>query len=87
MIGSVGRLVRIKGVDYAIRAMPDILRANAKAHLVIIGSGPEEAALKQLAAELGVTRHVTFAGFRRDIADCMRALTASSALRSRKGWG
>lgn len=73
VIGSVGRLVRIKGVDYAIRAMPDILRANAKAHLVIIGSGPEEAALKQLAAELGVTRHVTFAGFRRDIADCMRA--------------
>ena len=73
VIGSVGRLVRIKGVDYAIRAMPDILRANAKAHLVIIGSGREEAALKQLAAELGVTRHVTFAGFRRDIADCMRA--------------
>ena len=73
VIGSVGRLVRLKGIDYAIRAMTQVVLAEPRAHLVIIGQGPEEARLRALTGELGLERHVTFGGFRNDIPDCMRA--------------
>jgi glycosyltransferase involved in cell wall biosynthesis len=46
----VCRLERQKGVDIAIRALRDIERA----HLVVLGEGPERAELEQLARELGV---------------------------------
>lgn len=44
----VGRLVKIKGVDYLIEAMRNI---NAK--LIIVGVGPEERKLKELSKQLG----------------------------------
>jgi len=87
VIGVVGRLVRIKGVDYVIRALPRIVRANPRAHLIIIGSGPEQAGLKQLAAQLGLSRHVVFAGFRQDIADCMRAIDCFVSASMSEGLG
>jgi len=86
-IGVVGRLVRIKGVDDVIRALPRIVKANPKAHLVIIGNGPEQAGLKQLAAQLGLSRHVVFAGFRQDIADCMRAIDCFVSASMSEGLG
>lgn len=86
-IGVIGRLVRIKGVDIVIRALPRIVKANPKAHLVIIGSGPEEGALRQLAAQLGMSRHITFAGFRQDIADCMRAIDCFASASLSEGLG
>lgn len=73
VIGSVGRLVWVKGIDDAIRAMPAVIKANPRAHLVIVGNGPEEPGLRALAAQLGLNKHVTFTGFRKDIPDCLRA--------------
>src|SRR5690606_21566343 len=37
------------------------------------GAGPEEAALKRLAVQLGIDGAVHFAGFRRDIAACLHS--------------
>lgn len=59
----LGRLHRNKGFDTAIQAVA----ALPDAHLWIAGEGPEEAALKALAAELGITDRVHFLGWRRDI--------------------
>lgn len=53
----VGRLVSYKGVEFLIRAMQ-----NIKARLRIIGVGPLEDSLKQLAAEKGLADRVTFLG-------------------------
>jgi glycosyltransferase involved in cell wall biosynthesis len=50
----VCRLERQKGVDVAIRALREIPRA----HLVVLGEGPERAALEQLARELDVSVHL-----------------------------
>jgi glycosyltransferase involved in cell wall biosynthesis len=55
----VGRLSPEKGVDILIRA---VSRCDA-GRLVIVGSGPEEEALKRLAGELGASR-VEFAGYK-----------------------
>ena len=55
----VGRLVSDKGVDLAIRALGKL---EGGPQLTVIGSGPEEAALRTLSAELGLADRVIFAG-------------------------
>ena len=54
---SVGRLVPYKGFRFAIEAM-----AQVDGHLCIIGSGPEDGFLRQLARERNVADKVTFLG-------------------------
>lgn len=58
-VGYVGRLVRTKGVDLLIRACE---RLADPWRLVIIGEGEESAALRQLAASLGLGDKVEFRG-------------------------
>lgn len=48
----VGRLVEKKGVRYLIKAFPYVLEKIPKAELWIVGSGPEERFLQELAASL-----------------------------------
>ena len=55
---SVGNLIRGKGHDLVIRALQELPGTE----LVIIGSGEEDAALRQLAASSGVADRVTFTG-------------------------
>jgi len=56
-VGYAGRLVPEKGVDVLIKAFSQL---PSLARLVIAGSGPAEAALRQLAHDLGVAERVTF---------------------------
>jgi len=56
---SVGHLIERKGHHLAIEALP-LLPDDIE--LTIIGTGPEQAALKNLASQLGVTPRVRFAG-------------------------
>jgi len=58
------RLVEKNGVEFLVRAVPDILRAIPQARFLIIGDGPERPALALLAEELGVDAAVTFLGAR-----------------------
>ena len=51
---AVCRLERQKGVDVAIRALPEIRAHHSGAHLVVLGEGPERGELEQLAQGLGV---------------------------------
>ena len=57
LVISVGRLVYYKGFDVLIRAMADV-----RGKLVIVGEGPLRGELQSLAARLGVTDKVVFAG-------------------------
>ncbi len=58
---SVGRLVKRKGFDIAIRAIASLSKKNVR--YVIIGDGPEEESLVTLAKELGIADKVNFKGF------------------------
>ncbi|MEE9276575.1 MAG: glycosyltransferase family 4 protein [bacterium] len=62
IILSVGRLVRVKGFDAVIRALPRVLEGEPRAAYVIVGEGPEGEALRGLAREMGVEARVTFLG-------------------------
>lgn len=61
-ITGVGRLERQKGFDVLIKAFASIADAHAAWDLDIWGEGPEQAALKDLAADLGVADRVAFRG-------------------------
>lgn len=56
----VGRLVKWKGVDGAIRALAEV----AETGLVIVGDGPERAELERLTVSRGLEGRVYFAGQR-----------------------
>jgi glycosyltransferase involved in cell wall biosynthesis len=51
---SVGRLERYKGHHRVIQAFPKILESQPNARLRILGKGPHEDALRQMARDLGV---------------------------------
>jgi phosphatidylinositol alpha-1,6-mannosyltransferase len=58
----LSRLVPRKGQDMLIRALPTIRQRVDGAALVIAGGGPYLNTLRRLAAQFGVTDHVTFTG-------------------------
>jgi glycosyltransferase involved in cell wall biosynthesis len=58
-IVSSGRLERYKGHHRAIQALPYIIRKIPQAHLLILGTGPYENQLRELARHLGVSDRVT----------------------------
>ena len=65
---AIGRLVPQKGIDVALRALPDV----PGAWLVVLGEGPERARLEALAAELGVADRVWLPGRVPDVAAWLR---------------
>lgn len=60
VIVGMGRLSRQKGFDILMRAMAEV---RPRASLVLVGEGPEEGALRDLARQVGVSERVAFAGF------------------------
>jgi sugar transferase (PEP-CTERM/EpsH1 system associated) len=63
VIGAVGRLDPVKGVNFLVQALSQV----DGAHLAVIGDGTERAALEALADSLGVADRVHWAGHRRDV--------------------
>jgi len=61
---TVGRLETRKGVDHVIDAMS----GREHAHLLIVGDGPDEAALRARASSSPIAPRVHFLGFRSDAA-------------------
>lgn len=58
---AVGRFIPKKGFDTLLRAVA-ALEADGGVSVEIVGEGPEEAALRRLAGDLGVTDRVHFRG-------------------------
>jgi glycosyltransferase involved in cell wall biosynthesis len=81
---SVGNLLPLKGHDLAIRALP-LLPETA---LVIIGDGPERAALGALVAELRLDDRVSFVGTltQEDLREYYGSADALVLASSREGW-
>lgn len=65
VILAVGRLTAQKDYPTLLRAMKHILQ-NRAVRLIILGHGEEETALRQLARELGIAKHVDFCGFQKN---------------------
>ncbi|MCX6789763.1 MAG: glycosyltransferase family 4 protein [Candidatus Gribaldobacteria bacterium] len=62
-IVCVARLSWEKGIEYLIKALPEICQQFPYAHLVIVGDGPEKENLGNLTEKLGLSEAVFFRGF------------------------
>jgi glycosyltransferase involved in cell wall biosynthesis len=62
-IATHGTIIKRYGHEVLIRAMAHVVRQVPQAHLEIMGRGNLEAELQQQVEQLGLQKHVTFAGF------------------------
>jgi glycosyltransferase involved in cell wall biosynthesis len=69
LVGTVGRLVDVKDQALLVRAA-----SRAGHDLLLVGDGPERAALERLVAKLGAHSRVRFAGERADVPRLLAAL-------------
>lgn len=61
-LGFIGSFFTFEGLQVLVRAMPAILAELPDCRLLLVGEGPESAALRALSAELGVSDAVVFTG-------------------------
>ncbi len=89
LIGYFGRLKRYKGVDQFIRAVANIAEGRPGLRAVVVGEGDDRPRLKRLAAELGLTGIVTFAGFvsQQRKVELLQEMWLGVATSSKEGWG
>ncbi len=80
LIVSIGRLERYKGHHQVIAALPGVLARCPGVRLRIVGSGPYEAALRQLAKDVGVADRVEIRAVAAGDRDGMAQLLLGSAL-------
>lgn len=64
-----------KGHAVALAAWPAVLAAVPEARLLLVGSGPQEAALRAQARSLAIADRVVFAGLRGDVPQLLAAST------------
>lgn len=62
MLLFVGRLAEKKGATYLVAAMADVVKKFPNSRLVVVGDGPEKAALVRQSQQLGLSGSVIFAG-------------------------
>lgn len=67
VIGFVGHLVDQKRPDVAVDVLARSRDAGHDVHLVVVGGGPNDAALREQVDRLGVEKFVTLAGHRPDV--------------------
>ena len=74
VIGTVGRLNPVKGTEYLIRAVPEIVKRREDVRVLVVGDGPLRGDLEALVQFLGLEKTVTFLGWRDDSVDIINAL-------------
>jgi glycosyltransferase involved in cell wall biosynthesis len=62
VVGTVGRLVPQKGLEFFLRAAREVLPDFPNAAFVVIGAGPDREKLERMTRDLGIDRGVTFTG-------------------------
>ena len=72
VIGTVGRLVRHKGHDFLFEAVKEVRKRHSRVKMLVVGSGPEEVRLKDLAHASGVD--TLFLYDRDDVPELMKSM-------------
>jgi glycosyltransferase involved in cell wall biosynthesis len=75
VVGTVGRLVPIKDHETLLRAAELLLHQGKNLHVLIVGSGPEQAKLEAIVASSAqLNGHVTFAGASDHVPEMLNAI-------------
>ncbi len=62
VLGFLGSFYAYEGLDILLKALPKILAQTKDVRVLLVGGGPQEAALKALAQALGIDDKVVFTG-------------------------
>ena len=62
VLAYVGTFKPYEGLELLVQAVPEIIRREPDAHLLIAGAGEQDSILRALVARMGLQRAVTFAG-------------------------
>ncbi|MDH4221948.1 MAG: glycosyltransferase family 4 protein [candidate division Zixibacteria bacterium] len=71
LIGVPARLVKAKGHQYLLRALPEVIQFFPDIKLFIAGDGPEKSNLEELSDQLKLGDYVIFAGYLKEIFETM----------------
>jgi glycosyltransferase involved in cell wall biosynthesis len=74
VIGQVSRLVDFKNQAFAVKVLACLVKRGIDAHLLLVGGGPMESALRAQLQELGLTERATLAGDQSDVAPFVGAM-------------
>jgi glycosyltransferase involved in cell wall biosynthesis len=72
----VARLSEQKGIDTLIRAMARVVRNRVRCKCIIVGDGPLRDQLIEQARGIGLSGHVFFEGFQKDVRPYLQASSA-----------
>lgn len=86
-IGVVAQLIARKGHRVLLDALPGLVARWPELRVVLFGRGREEAALRSRVVDLGLARHVVFAGFRDDLERLLPCLDLLAHPASMEGLG
>jgi len=87
VLGSVGRLAPVKGLERALHAFASLAANDPRPWLVIAGDGPEREPLRELAQALGLSERVRFPGYVADAVDALSALDVFLMPSREEGFG
>lgn len=76
VIVCVARLTEQKGIDILLQAVAQVLRDGLSCKCVILGDGPLREQLLEQARGLGLSGHVFFEGFQKDVLPYLQASSA-----------
>jgi len=62
LIGFIGSFYAYEGLDILLRAVPQLTQELPDLRVLLVGGGPQDAQLRQLAKDLGITDKVVFTG-------------------------
>ena len=62
VLGFIGSFYAYEGLEVLVRGLRQLLAQMERTRVLLVGGGPQETRLKQLAAELGVADKVVFTG-------------------------
>ena len=87
VVAGLGRLIRIKGFDLVVQALPAILAEIPSTRVLLIGDGPDRDQLAATAASLGVADRLLLVGGTPDVASCLVAADAVAMPSRNEGMG
>lgn len=74
VIGTVGRLAPVKDFGTAVASLERIIREGVDAHLIIVGSGPEQRRLTDIRDQLNLRGRCHFVGQQFNVGDWLSAM-------------
>lgn len=77
LVAVFARLNELKGIQYFLRAVAGLIERFGNVRFLIVGDGASRPELEKYSAQLGLTRHVVFLGFRLDVPTLLSEIAVS----------